>query len=169
MWTARVVLLILTWGCVGPLAVATNMPKGLACSACYIVARKYGKAMAATEGNEETIQTGHRLDKDNKIPRKKWKESELRAMEVTESMCKASGYKGYVIGQQDAKQYFTTNDGEKSEDPDAADRDAPKMLESWCSELLGEHEEDIWALARKQATPTPSPIPRPYPNPQSYS
>ncbi len=47
---------------------------GMAFAMCggpsQVVARHYAKLMLKTAENEETIQTGHRLNKENKVPRK---------------------------------------------------------------------------------------------------
>ena len=149
-------LVFLLWGCMVPSVwtASSRMPAELKCSACWIVARRYAKLLAETADNEETIQTGHRLNKDNKIPRKKWRESELRAMEVTEQLCESKGFKGYTIGEYNGTKYFTMNTDEKTLSKDSEgltpnERDIPETLEKWCERMREEHEERIEKLVRK--------------------
>eukprot|EP00667_Euglena_gracilis_P020757 EG_transcript_22527 len=130
-----------------------HMPKDLACSACWLVARQYSALMSKTAENEETIQTGHRLDRDNKIRRKKWKESELRAYEVTEQLCDKSQFSGYDIEEHDGKKFFSKTAPARTFNDEGYPPkfEVASTLHNWCSEIRGEFEEDIEKLVQKEA------------------
>eukprot|EP01004_Peranema_trichophorum_P008269 NODE_7022_length_819_cov_21.885057_g6420_i0.p1 GENE.NODE_7022_length_819_cov_21.885057_g6420_i0~~NODE_7022_length_819_cov_21.885057_g6420_i0.p1 ORF type:complete len:225 (+),score=30.82 NODE_7022_length_819_cov_21.885057_g6420_i0:74-676(+) len=131
-----------------------SMPRELACSACWVVARRYAKIMEQTGLSEETIQMGHRLDVNNKVPRKKYRESELRAIEVTEKLCEKRAFRDYQISEFNKTKYFSLSKSHIASTKDSDgywphERDVPRMLHNWCSFVLEQYEDEIETLIRK--------------------
>eukprot|EP00669_Euglena_mutabilis_P008126 TRINITY_DN3250_c0_g1_i1.p1 TRINITY_DN3250_c0_g1~~TRINITY_DN3250_c0_g1_i1.p1 ORF type:complete len:223 (+),score=59.02 TRINITY_DN3250_c0_g1_i1:26-670(+) len=132
---------------------ASPLPKELACSACWLLARQYGTLMRTTGESEATIQTSHRLGRDNKVPRKKWRESELRAYDVTERLCERSVFEGLDVhtDPKGDRPYLARGAVTRTGDGWPTRTELPRTLENWCSELRGEYEEQIEALVKREA------------------
>eukprot|EP00906_Rhabdomonas_costata_P019896 RCo028942 len=134
--------------------VPVSMPSELKCSGCWVISRQYSREMKATS-NPTTIQTGHRLDKDNKVPRKALKESELRVILVVEKLCDRHWIEKWHIGETNGTKYFTMdpNDHASTRDSEGyfpVQRNVATMLDHFCSLVVEEQEEDIEDLIRAE-------------------
>jgi hypothetical protein len=124
------------------------------CSACHAVAQAIGDKMNATAKIRSSFKAGHRLDENNKVKMQDYESSELRAIEIMESVCgELSGYQlrqgsdGVRVVSKNTTlkvpRYYGRKDREELES-------VTPRLKDYCHGLMDEHDEIVVTSIRTE-------------------
>ena len=150
MWSAPVaiVALLAVLGAVDASSRKFDTHPHIQCSACKAVVGEIGKKMNESARIRRSYKKGHRLTLDNKVNYEDYESSELRAIEIMETICTKT-LDGYQLRRgADGVRTLTTDTGMKHADfYGRADREPLEnvvpRLKDFCHWLLDEHDEAV--------------------------
>ena len=150
---SRVVVMVLLTTLVSARYIYLKNHPSIKCSACEAVAQEIGDKMNKTATMKKSVQVGHRLTEYGKGPKRvDWEQSELRAIEIIESVC-STMKKNYKLKTQDGIRIFSKNESLPGiyyyNDKEAIGDDS-SLIQHICTEIVDDYFDETVMLIRKE-------------------
>eukprot|EP00758_Cryptobia_borreli_P006605 Tbor_TRINITY_DN5184_c2_g1::TRINITY_DN5184_c2_g1_i2::g.25864::m.25864 len=125
------------------------------CEGCLAICKHLGENMNESVKVKTSIQSSHRLKKDNRPEREDYETSELRAVELMEKMCNGLYNIYFLRISREGRRYFSSVRADRRS-PFYLEKDkeilgAPsKTLRAYCELLLDKYYDEISNAIRKE-------------------